>query len=277
MDSRIELVIEGGPRPRMGQALKELWAFRWTVLTFAERDLRLKYRHAVLGVAWAVIQPLAFMATFAVALGHLAKVPGGGAPYPAFALSALVPWTFLQSGVSSGANAILTDASLVRKVYFPREVPVLGTILGAGVDFGIGLILFALIGPFFGARLSAAWLLAPLLGAVLALLGAGVACGLAALNIYYRDFRYALPFALQLWLFASPVAYPISVVPERWHRLYVSLNPAAGILDGFRRVLVLGELPDLGLLTLSLVGSLLVASLGYRIFKSFEPNFADVV
>ncbi len=277
MHSRVELVIEGSPRLRLGQAVRELWAFRWTILAFAERDVRLKYRHAVLGVAWAVIQPLAFMATFAVALGHLAKVPGGGAPYPAFALSALVPWTFLQSGVSSGANAILTDASLVRKVYFPREVPVLGTILGAGVDFGIGLVLFALIGPFLGARLSPAWLLTPLLGAILALLGAGVACALAALNIYYRDFRYALPFTLQLWLFASPVAYPLAIVPERWQRLYVVLNPAAGVLDSFRRVLVLGELPDLGLLALSLAGSLLVAWLGYRIFKNFEPNFADVV
>ena len=153
----------------------------------------------------------------------------------------------------------------------------LGTILGAGVDFGIGLVLFALIGPFLGARLSPTWLLAPLLGAVLALLGAGVACALAALNIYYRDFRYALPFALQLWLFASPVAYPMSVVPERWHGLYVALNPAAGVLDGFRRVLVLGELPDLGLLVVSIAGSLLVAWLGYRIFKNFEPNFADIV
>ncbi len=276
MDSRVEFVIEGSPRLRLGQAVRELWAFRWTILAFAERDVRLKYRQAFLGVSWALIQPLAFMMLLTLALGRFAKVPGGGAPYSVFVLSALVPWTFLQTAVSFGTNALLADAALVRKVYFPREAPVLGAILGAGVEFGIGLILFTLLGPILGARPSLTWLLAPFLGAVLALLGAGVACGLAALNIYYRDFRYALPFALQFWFFASPVAYPLAIVPERWHGLYVVLNPAAGVLDGFRRVLVLGELPDLGLLAVSLAGSLLVTWLGYRVFKSLEPGFADV-
>src|SRR5439155_22031717 len=122
--NKIELVIEGGPRPRLGQALREFWAFRHTVLAFAERDIRLKYKQAVLGVAWAVIQPLASMVIFSIAFGKLAKVPGGGAPYPLFALSVLVPWMFLQGAVTFGANALLTDAALVRKVYFPREVPV---------------------------------------------------------------------------------------------------------------------------------------------------------
>jgi ABC-type polysaccharide/polyol phosphate export permease len=272
-----ELVIEGGPRPRIRQALRELWGFRGTVLAFAERDVRVKYKQAVLGVAWAVIQPLAFMAIFTIALGRLANVPGGGAPYAAFALSALVPWTFLQTAVNFGANALLTDAALVRKVYFPREVPVLGAVLSGAVDFGIGLALFAILGPFLGARPSFTWLLAPVLGLVLALLAAGVGLALGALNVYYRDFRYALPFALQLWLFASPVAYPLSVIPEEWRTLYVTLNPAAGVLDGFRRILALGHLPDPTLLGASFAGSLIVAILGYRIFKSLEPNFADII
>src|SRR5439155_14433092 len=162
--SRLELVIEGGPRPRLGQALRELWGFRHTVLAFAERDIRLKYKQAVLGVAWAVLQPLATMAVFAVAFGKLARVPGGGAPYPLFALSVLVPWTFLQTAVTFGANALLTDAALVRKVYFPREVPVIGAVLGSSVDFGIGLVLFVLLGTFLGGRASVVWLAAPLLG-----------------------------------------------------------------------------------------------------------------
>lgn len=273
----VELVIEGGPRQRLGPALRELWGYRGTTLAFAERDVRVKYKQAVLGTAWAVIQPLAYMAVFSLMLGRLAKVPGGGTSYAAFSLSALVAWAYLQNGVSFGVNALLTDGALLRKVYFPREVPVLGALISASLDLGIGLVLFAILGPFLGADASPTWLLAPLLGVLLGLLGAGVALTFAALNVYYRDFRYALPFTLQFWLFASPVAYPLSVVPDRWRGLYVALNPAAGVLDGFRRVLANGDLPDPGLLAISTVGTFVVLILGYRVFKSLEPNFADVV
>jgi homopolymeric O-antigen transport system permease protein len=272
-----ELVIEGGGRLKVWRALRELAAYRGTVRAFAERDVRVKYKQTALGVAWAIIQPLAFMGIFALTLGRVAKVSGGGVPYAAFSLSALVPWTFLQTGVQFGANSLLADAALVRKVYFPREVPVLGSIMGAVVDFAIGLALFAMIGPFLGARPSPTWLLAPVLGSLLILLAGGLALAIAALNVYYRDFRYALPFVLQLWLFASPVAYPLAVVPERWRGVYVALNPAAGLLDSFRRILAMGVLPNPGLLGASFVGSLLVAGMGYRIFKVLEPNVADVV
>src|SRR5947208_1648956 len=215
----VELVIEGGPRPHVGQSFRELWAFRGTILAFAERDYRLKYKQAVLGVAWAVLQPLAFMAIFTVMLGKLAKVPGGGVPYAAFSLSALIAWSYLQNAISFGANTLLADGALMRKVYFPREVPVLGAILSAGLDLAFGLVLFAIVGPFLGARPSPTWLLAPLLGVLLAALAAGVALTLAAFNVYYQDYRYALPFLLQLWLFASPVTYPLDVVPQDWRGL----------------------------------------------------------
>jgi len=274
---RLELVIEGGPRPRLGQALRELWSFRHTVLAFAERDVRVKYKQTVLGVLWAVLQPLAFMVVFTVAFGRFAKVPGGGAPYPAFSLSALVPWTFLQTAVTFGANALLMDSAIIRKVYLPREVPVLGAVGAAAVDFIIGVALFVVLAPVLGARFSLAWLLVPVLGMLLALLAAAVALPLAALNVYYRDFRYALPFALQLWLFASPVVYPLSVVPAQWRGLYVVANPAAGILDAFRSVLALGTTPDVGLLAASLAGTVLLLWVGFRLFKSLEPGFADLV
>ncbi len=273
----VELIVEGGPRLRLMQSLRELWAFRATILAFAERDVRVKYKQAVLGIGWAVIQPLAFMTIFTLTIGRLTPVSGGGAPYAAFALAALVPWTFLQTGVSFGSNALLTDGALVRKVYFPREIPVLGALLGAGVDFAIGFVLFVCLGPFLGAHFSVTWLLVPFLALALGVLGAGVALALAALNVYYRDFRYALPFALQLWLFASPVAYPLSVVPEQWRVLYVVVNPAAGLLDAFRRVLALGQLPQPGPLAASLAGTAIIVYFGYRIFKSLEPNFADVI
>jgi len=274
---RPELVIDGGPRPRLGQALRELWAFRHTVLAFAERDVRLKYKQTVLGVLWAIIQPLALMLVFTVAFGRLAKVSGGGAPYPAFSLSALVPWTFLQTAVTFGANALLMDSAIIRKVYLPREVPVLGAVAQAGVDLAIGVALIVVLSPALGARFSAAWLLMPVLAVLLALLAVAVALPLAALNVYFRDFRYALPFALQLWLFASPVAYPLSVVPAQWQGFYVTLNPAAGILDAFRHVLALGMLPDARLLAASLAGTAVLLWGGYRLFKGLEPNIADVV
>jgi ABC-type polysaccharide/polyol phosphate export permease len=271
-----ELVIEGTPRAHLISAARGLWPFRETILAFAERDVRVKYKQAALGIAWAVVQPLAFMAIFAVAFGRFAKVSGGGVPYKAFAFSALVPWTFLNTAVSMGAQALVRDATLFRKVYFPREISVVGTILSSLLDFAFALALFMVVGPLLGARPTAAWLLAPVLAIPLVLLAVGVACAFGALNVYYRDFRYVLPFVLQVWLFASPVAYPLSVVPARWHDLIVALNPAAGILDSYRRTLALGQLPDPRLLGISVAGSFVVLWLGYRIFKSLEPNFADV-
>jgi lipopolysaccharide transport system permease protein len=272
-----ELVIQGSPRRKLGESLREIWLFRETIRAYAERDVRVKYKQAALGITWAVIQPLTFMAIFTFTLGNLADVSGGGAPYAAFSLSALVPWMFLSTAVSFGANALLGDANMVRRVYFPREVPVLGAVASSSVDFVIGIVLFFVVGPFLGAIASLTWLLVPLLFAMLAFLAAAVAIPLAALNVYYRDFRFALPFALQLWLFASPVAYPLTVVPDEWRGLYVAVNPAAGILDGFRRVLALGGLPDWDLLAVSLAGTVAIGLVGYRMFKRLEPNFADVI
>ena len=271
------LEIDGAPSRNLPRSLRELWQFRDTIRAFAERDIRVKYKQAVLGIAWAVIQPLAFMAIFALTIGRLTNVEGDGAPYAAFSLSVLVPWTFLSTAVSFGANGILADAAMVRRVYFPREVPVLGAVASASLDFAIGLALFVVIGPFLGAHVTAWWLLAPVLFVPLALLATAVALPFAALNVYYRDFRFALPFALQLWLFASPVAYPLDTVPDEWREIYVAVNPAAGILDSFRRVLAVGEAPDPALLGISVLGLALIGSAGYFLFKRLEPNFADVI
>lgn len=277
MKGGAELVLEARPRASVVRGLRELWAYRDTVLAFAERFFRVRYKQTLLGVAWSVMQPLLLVAVFTVALGRLADVPGGGVPYIVFSLSAFIAWTALQGGVTFGANALVTDQALLKKVYFPREAPTLAAQLTAGIDLLIGLALFAALGPLLGATVSVTWLLAPLLGVGLLLVGAGVSLALAGLTVYYRDFRHALPFLLQLWLFASPVAYPMTVVPERWQTLYAFLNPAAGFLDGFRRTLALGELPDGTLVAASSAGALLVAAGGYALFKALEPNMADVV
>jgi len=273
----VELVIEAGNRTGLVRALRELWAFREVVWAFAERDTRLKYKQAVLGVAWSVIQPLAFLAIFVFIFGRVGRVSTGSIPYPAFALTALVPWFFVQTAVSFGAQALLMDGALLRKVYFPREASVLGAVLSAGLDFSLGLVLLLVLGPFLGIRLSWTALLAVPLGIVLAVLASGVALALGALNVYYRDFRYVLPLFLQLWMFASPVAYPLTAVPERWRTLYVLANPVAGILDSFRRSLAEGRLPDLGLLLSSVAMAFAIAWVGYSLFKLIEPGFADVI
>ena len=272
-----EFVIERGGRVRLATAFRELWTYREIIIAFAERNVRVKYKQAALGIAWAVIQPLLFMAIFTLTIGRLAGVSGEGVDYAAFTLSALVPWTFLSTGVSFGANALITDGALIRKVYFPREVPVLGAILAAVVDFLIALILFFVVGPFLGAQVSAWWLLAPVLAIPLTLLAAGVSIVFGALNVYYRDFRYALPFLLQLWLFASPVAYPLSAVPESWRWLYLVMNPAAGLIDAFSRTLAAGVAPDVPALSIGVAETIVVSFVGYRVFKALEPSFADVI
>jgi len=275
--SPFELEIVATGRPRLVQSLRELWGYRGTILAFAERDIRVKYKQAVLGVAWALLQPLAFLAIFAVFFGRVAKIGGDGVPYAAFALTALIPWNYVSTTVSFGANALLNDASLVRKVYFPREVPVLAAAVASCVDISAGLVAFLILGPILGAHLTWTALLAPLLVPFVAIPAIGLSLGLAALNVYYRDFRYALPLGVQLWMFASPVAYPLTKVPAEWQVLYAAVNPVAGPLDAFRRVLGLGVLPSPDLLGASLFGGLVWLWLGYRLFKSMEPNFADVI
>jgi ABC-type polysaccharide/polyol phosphate export permease len=273
----VELIIEGNGRPALVQALRELWAFREVVWAFAERDTRLKYKQAVLGVAWAVIQPLAFLAIFIIVFGRVAGVSGGGVSYPAFALAALVPWFFVQTAVSFGAQALLMDAALVRKVYFPREAPIVGAVLSSGLDFAIGLGLLLILGPLLGTRLSWTLLFAVPLWLILVVLASGTAMTLGALNVYYRDFRYALPLILQLWMFASPVAYPLSAVPGKWKAIYVLANPLTGILDGFQRALAEGRPPELHLVAISAAAACLIAWAGYWVFKRMEPGFAETV
>lgn len=272
-----ERVFDATVRPGVALALRELWTYRGTILAFAERDIRVKYKQAALGVAWALLQPLAFLGVFSIFFGRIARMTGDGVPYAAFALSALVPWTFIATSVAFGASALLSDASLVKKVYFPREVPVVAAILAATVDLASGLLAYFALAPFLGGNLSWTALLAPVLLVLLALPVLGFCLALAALNIYYRDFRYALPLAIQLWMFASPVAYPLTKVPESWRVLYAFANPVAGPLDGFRCALGLGTLPSPLFLAASAASGLLWLIVGYRIFKSMEPNFADVI
>jgi ABC-type polysaccharide/polyol phosphate export permease len=272
----IEIVVDG-ERSDLAERLRELWAYREVVWAFAERDTRVKYKQAVLGVAWAVLQPLVFLGVFIVVFGRVAHINGGDVPYGALALAALVPWFFVQSSVAFGSQTLLRDSALVRKIYFPREAPVLGAIMSSSLDFVVGLALLLVLEPLLGGRLSWNILMVIPLWAVLTILVIGVVMALSAFNVYYRDIRYVTPLTMQLWMYATPVAYPLGLVQGRWRTLDVFLNPATGIIDGFHRVVARGLPPDPWLLTLSTVEACAIACVGYWLFKRMEPGFADAV
>jgi lipopolysaccharide transport system permease protein len=273
-----EFVFDGSRSVSLIRSVRELVAYRECVYSFAARSLRVRYKQAVLGVAWAVIQPIVFLGIFVAFFGGLAGIGGGGkASYAAFALSALVPWQFVGNSVAFGGDSLIQDASLVRKVYFPREAPVLGAIGSYLPDFAIGLGLLLVAAPFTGAHLGWELVYVPLLLVALMIPVVAVTVPLAGLSVHYRDFRYAIPFAIQLWLFASPVAYPVTIVDAEWRLLYAFLNPVVGMLEGFRRVLALGTSPDWALLGASTFSATVIFLVGFRIFKGLEREFADVV
>jgi|SRR5581483_662285 len=273
-----EFAFDGSRRISYRRVLREVVAYRECIWSFAIRSLRVRYKQAILGVAWAVVQPLAFLTVFVLVFGGVAGIKGGqGVSYAAFALSALVPWQFVSSGISNGGDALIQDAGLLRKVYFPREAPVLGAVGSYIPDFAIGLILLLIAAPITGAHIGWHLVFVPLLFVAIIIPTLAIAVPIAAFALHYRDFKYALPFAVQVGLFASPVAYPITQIGHSWRWLYALVNPVAGMLEGFRHVLALGVSPDWGLLGLSTLSSTVLLLLGFRIFKKLEREFADIV
>jgi lipopolysaccharide transport system permease protein len=275
--TRDEFSFEPRADVSVRHGIVQLWEFRECLWAFAARSLRVRYKQAVLGLGWAILQPLAFLALFVIVFGNIADMSGGGVPYAAFALSALVPWQFLSNGVAQGADALIQDAGLLRKIYFPREVPVLGAIASYLPDFGIGIVLFLLAAPITGANLDWELVYLPLLFLAITLPIVAVTVPVAALALYYRDFKYALPVLIQLWLFASPVAYPLTEVPASVRWIYAIVNPVVGPLDAFRNVLAVGTSPDWLYLGLSTLSALVLLVGGFHVFKRLEPEFADVV
>ncbi len=261
--------------------LRELWRYRELLGFLAARDISVRYKQTVLGVAWAVLQPLCTMVVFTIFFGRLAKMPSDGIPYPIFALVGLLPWQLFAYALQQSSNSLVNEQRLISKVYFPRLVIPLSSVLAGAADFAIAfaLVVLMMIGyavAGYPPKITAAVTLLPLF-AVLALAAAlGVGLWLAALNVQYRDVRYVVPFLTQLWLFLTPIAYPSSLVPQAWRVVY-GLNPMTGVVDGFRWALVGGPSPDPGLMAASVavVIALLVGGLFY--FRRVEAQFADVV
>ncbi|MDA1013901.1 MAG: ABC transporter permease [Planctomycetota bacterium] len=256
--------------------LSEVWVHRELLFFLTWRDIRVRYKQTVLGAAWAVIQPLATMVIFSIFFGRLGKIPPAGVPYPLFAFTALVPWTLFAYSLTQSSNSLVGSAALLKKVYFPRLLIPLASIMSGLVDFLIAFVVLLGLMFFYGLTPTLNLLYLPLFVALAMTAAASVGLFLAAINVRYRDIRYTIPFLTQLWLFATPIAYPSTLIPEKWRALY-GLNPMAGVVEGFRWSL-LGTDTQPGsqiLVSAAVTVLLLLFSLSY--FRRAEREFADIV
>ena len=270
-----ELIIEAGRTE--GQYWRDLYRYRELFYFLSWRDILVRYKQTVIGIAWAVIRPFLTMVVFTIVFGKLAKLPSGGAPYPILVFSAVLPWQFFANALSETSNSLIGNANLISKIYFPRLIIPASSVITSFVEFLIsGIILVALI---IWYQFVPGWRVVTLPVFVAIAFAASIGCGLwlAALNVKYRDFRYIIPFIVQFGLFISPVGFSSSIVPAKWRLLY-SLNPMVGVIDGFRWAIIGGETliywPGF-VLSFSLVMLLLVT--GIRYFRKTEKTFADVI
>ena len=256
--------------------LGELWEYRELLYFLVWRDIKVRYKQTALGAAWAILQPVLTMMVFSVFFGRLAKVPSDGIPYPVFVYAALIPWQLFSYALSESANSLVSSQNLIQKVYFPRLVIPIAGVLAGLVDFAIAFVVLLGMMAYYGIRPTAAILVLPvfIVFAVAAALAVGL--WLSALNVRFRDVRYTIPFLTQFWMFATPVAYPSSLVPEKWRALY-GLNPMAGVVEGFRWAL-LGKSTSPGpLLWVSVAAVILLLIGGLAYFRRMEKTFADIV
>ena len=269
-----EIIIDSkGPGFRIG--LAEFWRYRELLYFLTWRDVKLRYKQTILGAAWAIIQPLFAMLLFTLFFGRLARVPSDNIPYPLFAYAGLVPWTFFANAITNSANSLVGSTSLITKVYFPRMIIPAAPVLAGLVDLAIAFVLLVPLLIYY--RLTITWqlLFLPVFICLATLLAFGVGLLMAALNVKYRDIRYALPFLVQLWLFASPVIYPLSIMPPRW-RWLLTLNPMTGIIEGVRSSLF-GRPFDWRAIGVSFAVSLFILGFATYFFQSVEDGFADVI
>lgn len=256
--------------------LGEIWEYRELLYFLIWRDIKVRYKQTALGAAWAIIQPLMTMFVFSVFFGGLAKIPSDGIPYPIFAFVALVPWTFFANGLNQASNSLVGSAHLITKVYFPRLIVPLASVLSSIVDFLIGFVVLIGMMFFYGIvpTVNALWLPLFLLLALVTALGVGL--WLSALNVKYRDVRYLLGFVTQIWMFATPIAYPSSMLPEPWRTVY-GLNPMAGVVEGFRWALLGSNGAPGPIIAVSATAASVILVTGAFYFRRMEKTFADIV
>jgi lipopolysaccharide transport system permease protein len=256
--------------------LRELWEYRELLYFLIWRDVKVRYKQTVLGAAWAIIQPLFTMVVFSLFFGKLAKVPSDGIPYPIFSYTALVPWTFFAHGLNQASNSLVHHAGLITKVYFPRLAMPIARLLAGTVDFLLAFIVLLGMMLYFGIvpTVNVLWLPSFLLLALVTALG--VALWLSAMNVQFRDVGYTVPFITQFWMYATPIAYPSSLLPEPWRTLY-GINPMAGVVEGFRWALLGTETAPGPIVIVSSLAALALLVSGAFYFRRMEKTFADVV
>ena len=254
--------------------LDHVWQARELLYFLVWRDIKVRYKHTVLGIAWSILQPLLTMVVFTLFFGRLAKMPSDGVPYPLFSLAALVPWTYFSTAVSNGSASLLGNQHLIAKVYFPRVLVPLAAILMPSVDLMMSLSMLVLMMAFYQVAPTPMMLLLPLYLIIAVLIAFAMALWTSALTIRYRDVRYVLPFAIQIWMFVTPVAYPASLVPERW-RLVYALNPMAVVVEGVRSAL-LGTVAPGVMIPVALVVTVSALVAGGAYFRSVESSIVDL-
>ena len=256
--------------------LKELWEYRELLYFLTWRDIKVRYKQTALGAAWAVIQPIFMMLVFSLFFGKLGKIPSDGIPYPIFTFCALLPWQLFAHALTESSNSLVSNQNLITKVYFPRLVVPISAVLGGLMDFAIAFVI--LLGMMVWYGIVPSWAIVTLPGFLLLAIMTALAVGLwlSALNVQYRDVRYTINFLVQFWMFATPIAYSSSLVPERWRPFY-GLNPMAGVVEGFRWALLGKANPNGALLAVSVAVVVLLLIGGLYYFRRMEQEFADVV
>jgi lipopolysaccharide transport system permease protein len=256
--------------------LNELWEYRELLYFLIWRDVKVRYKQTIIGAAWAVLQPLMTMVIFTLVFDRLANVPSDGLPYPVFAYTALLPWNYFSTALSHSGASVVAQSHLISKVYFPRLIVPLSATASGLVDFAVAFVILLAMMIWYGIVPTWGVLTLPLFLLLALLTALAVGLWLSALNVRYRDVAYVIPFLIQFWLFASPVAYPVSLVPDKWRLLY-SLNPMAGVIEGFRWALLGKESPDFAVITVSAAVVILLLFGGMIYFRRMERTFADIV
>ncbi len=260
----------------MIEHLKTLYAYRELLWVWTFRDIKVRYKQSVLGGAWAILQPLSLMLIFSVIFTYFVKVPTEGIPYPIFSYSALLPWTFLATSISLAVPSLVQNMNLVTKIYFPREILPISVVAASFVDFLVASVVFVCMMLFYRVPFSITLLLMPVLVVMQTLLTVGVVLFASAVNVFYRDVRFVVPLAIQLWMYATPIIYPVTLIPERFRGLYM-LNPMAGLIECYRAVALRATWPNWTYLGIVAGVSVGVFMLGYLYFKHVEWQFADLI
>lgn len=261
---------------RILSGLDELNKHRELLFSWTLRDFKVRYSQSLLGVAWAILQPFSLMIIFSVVFSIILKVPTEGVPYPIFAYTALLPWTFFANSLTFSIPSLVNNMNLVSKIYFPREILPLSSILVCFIDYLIASSIFVLMLLFYRVPVGPAILFVPLILIVQTCLTFGVSLLGSAVNVFYRDVRFVIPLALQIWMYVSPVIYPVNMVPTKLRTIYF-LNPMAVLIDTYRRTILYNQMPDLPYLALAILLSVLIMIGGYRYFKLAEREFADLI